>query len=848
MAALGLPPLAHEDDPARGVQAALAAQTALESLQWRGAIGVTTGQVFCGSVGAKSRREYTMMGDVVNLAARLMQAAGSLPTNGKGQVSILCDQKTAKMSQIQIEFEKLRPILVKGKQKPVPVYSPTKIKVRLVLEEVNGQRPRAELIGRTKERTAIADRLQALLRGTGSTLIFEGEAGIGKSRLIEDLLRQAKTLSVDYFIGAGNPIEKSTPYHGWRAIVQQLLKLELAADTAEAGLHQHTGHFTQTQRNQVLDQIQELVPELVDLAPLLNAILPLGLPENKRTRQMNGEVRADNIQQLLIGLMQGVVNQSPKVLIIEDAHWLDSASWALLEGVEQAVQPLLLALATRPLNETIPAAYSHLLGQTNSHHLLIDRLPVEDALALVSQRLGVTSLPQPVRALIREKAEGHPFFSEELAYALRDAGVIALVDGRYQLAAGPETLQTLDLPDTLQGVITSRIDRLTPQQQLTLKIASVIGRIFPFQTLQDIHPIEADKAHLPDQLDHLARLDLTPLKSPEPELTYIFKHIITQEVAYNLMTLSQRRQLHQAAAEWHERTYAHDLASVYPLLAHHWRLALDQEAPEPKRIATTIDYLEKAGEQALRHYANQEAIDFFSQAISLDAQLAHNSDRLRQTRWQRQLGAAHYGLGNLLKSRQHLQQALDLLELTTPSSKPKLIAGILGQVGQQGLHRILPGHSGRAEGQRQDKRAYYQEAARIYERLIEAYIYDNQVSAPQLYNFMRGLNLAEAAGPSPELARLYAIAANLGNVLPQQSLTETYLNQALTMSQTLNDLDTRAWVLAITSPYYGNKGRWQQCKAHLEQAIKHLRSNWRPGSLDRYGGWAFLDTFIPRQF
>src|SRR5207244_10104123 len=131
------------------------------------------------------------------------------------------------------------------------------------------------------------------------------------------------------------------------------------------------------------------------------------------------------------------------------------------------------------------------------------------------------------------KGQGNPFFSEELAYALRASGVLLLGGGVCRLAPGID-LAAVTFPDTVQGVVTSRIDRLAPAQQLTLKVASVIGRVFAFRVLRDIYPLEPDRPQLPDDLDTLERLDLTSVETPEPDLAYLFKHIITQEAAYSL--------------------------------------------------------------------------------------------------------------------------------------------------------------------------------------------------------------------------------------------------------------------------------------------------------------------------
>jgi tetratricopeptide (TPR) repeat protein len=507
---------------------------------------------------------------------------------------------------------------------------------------------------------------------------------------------------------------------------------------------------------------------------------------------------------------------------LEDAHWLDSASWGLALLVAQWINPILLVLATRPITDAIPTEYTQLLRDSAAEKLTLDTLPKAEMTALVCQRLGVASLPEPLADLIYTKTEGNPFFGEELAYALRDSGLISIANGECRLTPQAIDFQSLHLPDTVQGIITSRIDRLTPSQQLTLKVASVIGRIFEFDTLHHIHPIEADKTRLTDYLTGLSRLDITQLETAEPDLKYIFKHIITQEVAYNMMLFSQRRELHRAVAGWHEQTYAEDLSPFYSLLAFHWRQAEDT----PKALA----YLEKAGEQALRSYANEEAVEFFSEALSLAGeqrgrgagekpeatlQPSNLPTPQRVIRWELKLGEAYVNWVKFAEGRAHLEQGLALLGHALPMGKFNLSLGLLGQVLQQILNRLWPA---RYIGRQAAESDTLLEAARAYEGLTAVYYFANE-TIPSLYTAFRSLNLAEAAGPSPELARGYASVGVIIGFVPLHGLAELYGRRALEMTQQIHNLPARAWVALLSGVYYAGVGAWENARDLLGQVI-----------------------------
>ncbi len=808
VAAFGLPPLAHPDDAERGVRAAQTIQARLRQLGVKGAIGVTTGRVFCGSIGNDLRREYTMNGDVVNLAARLMQATSD---------DILCEEATYQAAQLNLAFEPLDPIKVKGKADPVAIYRPLGEKEGIIRRETI-------IIGREAERDQLEKHLQTLLRGNGGVVLIEGDTGMGKSRLVDDLLHQADALGIASLVGGGDSIDKSTPYHAWRPIFKDVFKLETGPAEPAA------------QRAFILAQLQtELTPaqEFVDspeiqststgaeidpwlhLTPLLKAVLPLDWPENELTAQMSGKVRADNTHDLLIYILQQVVHRGqavgrPYTLVFDDAHWLDSASWALTQLVAQQVQPLLLVIVTRPMTDPTPGEYSQLCRDSQTELISLERLSQNDTAAFVSECLGVNSLPELLAEFIYSKADGNPLFSEELTYALRDAGFISVSNGQCRLSSSAASLQDLHLPDTVQGVITSRIDRLTPSQQLTLKVASVIGRLFEYDTLRDIHPIEADRARLAEYLDTLDRLDITQLEEPEPDLAYIFKQMTTQEVAYNMMLFSQRRELHQAVARWYESAYAEDLSPFYSMLAYHWQAAAD--------TIKAINYLEKAGNQALHNYANEEAVEFFSQALALADELKDSAAMptpQRRGQWEIKLGEAYVNWAKLSEGQVHFEHGLACLGFPVPTGAARLGISLAGQVLRQMLCQVW---SSCGVGRRAANREHLLAAARAYEGLTAIYYFANKTMLT-LYSAYRSLNLAEAAGPSPELARGYASVGVINSFIPLHRMAESYCRRALDMAQQINNLPALAWVSLLSGVYYAGVGRWRAALKWLGQVV-----------------------------
>jgi class 3 adenylate cyclase/tetratricopeptide (TPR) repeat protein len=821
VAALGLPPLTHEDDPARGVQAALAMREALAGLGRRAAIGVTTGRAFCGTVGSPRRREYTMLGAVVNLAARLMQEAGD---------GVLCDAATAEGASSAMAFDALAPARVKGRADPVPVYRPG----RPSGGRLRRREPlrRVPLVGREQERKRLAG---ALRRVTGDgrdapvhVLVLEGEAGVGKSRLIAELVDQARAAGVPVLAGAGDAVERNTPWHAWQELFARLPPFD-ARDQA-------------ARRRAVLDLLGP-DPELRDLVPLLNPVLTLGLPETASSAQLSGQGRGDRTRDLLVRLLRAVVAGSPTVLVIEDAHWLDSASTSLVLTLSRERLPLLLVLATRPpgeagtLAELGWAVYRRLLRAPSVERLELDRLSPGAVEALVGQRLGVSAVPGALARLVEEKAEGNPLFSEELAFALRDAGLVRVVDGNAELVSDVGGMLARRMPHTVHGAVTSRIDRLSPTQQLTVKVASVIGRVFAVGILRDVHPLRQVVAmSLSEDLDQIERANLTVLDTPEPDLSYLFKHVIVQEAAYNLMLLSQRRQLHRSVAEWYERSNGGDPA----LLAHHWRLA---EVP-----GKAIGYLELAGAEALREGAYAEAVRCFTDLLEMDdapagpgrRQGAPDARAIRRARWEHQLGDAYLGLGQLAPEQEHLHAALALLGRRTPASGRRLPGRLAWQTGQQLRNRAWPRP---LVAPSEAARNALEEAAEVYERLFLV-DYHGSRRARAVHQAVKGMNLAEASGSRPAQARLAAACSVSAGLLARHRLAEAYLRRAFAVLEGADDPSARAWVLQASALYGIGVGRWPEVRERLEEAAGIVRRLGDPRRLAEITGLQVWERYF----
>jgi class 3 adenylate cyclase/predicted ATPase len=607
VAALGLPPLSHEDDPERAVRAAMAIRERLALLQVRHSTGVATGLAFCGIVGNARRREYTMIGDVVNLAARLMQAA-------KG--GILCDRITFESARSRLPFEPLPSIHVKGKAEDIAVFHPSDAAGHAGVRSAGDG---DATIGRVREQRAIKSALHRLMEDNEpAVIVFEGIAGIGKSHLIGEVRRRARAAGVVCLHGGGDAMEKSTAFHAWRGIFDDAFGLDPAASQRE-------------RHARVAARVAECGrADWTALVPLLNPIMRTAFPLTDAVTNLNDRARASATSELLSSLLFALQQGARCAIVLDDAQWMDSASLALASHIAAGGEPVAMIIATRPIPGAALEEIESLAARPGAARFDLQPLSDAETASVACQRLGVAAVPAAVRAIIESKADGNPLLIQELVDALREAELIHVADGHCRVSAAAGDLQAVDLPTSIQGALTARMDRLSPSQRLLLKFASVAGRVFESDVVRRLCEKHADASTFDADLAALEAARITTLERAGSAPAYAFSHLAFQEISYHLMLFSQRRQLHQSMGELLEERHAADLPAAFPLLAHHWRKAVEGGDADPVLLWKAIDYLHDAGDQALQQFANHEAVEFLNGALALLDTLPESVKRSRK--------------------------------------------------------------------------------------------------------------------------------------------------------------------------------------------------------------------------
>lgn len=803
---------AHEHDARRAVAASLALQERARTLGFPAnlQIGIAEGPAYAGAYGGDTQRTFGVLGKDVNLAARLMSEA---PAGG-----VWLSPSVAKAVERHFDLREEPMLKLKGFESPIAPH--------LVISEraslTGTQSPtaaRIPTIGRTAELARLERGLDALFAGTGSCLLVEGDAGLGKTHLVEQVVAGARARGARTLAGGGDPMRSAIPYGAWRPIFEAILGITTRGPDASGS--------AETRATRAREAIARIDPTLDAPFPLLGPVLGIAIADTLELARLDARARADNTNDLLIRLLRHAADESALVVVMEDAHWLDSASIALLARGAREITGALLVITSRSLADSEDGGVNGLASTPRVEHIVLGHLDRADTEKLVCRHLGVTSLPTNVARLIADRAEGSPFFSQQIAESLLQGGYIAVSGHTCTETSTGIDPSKIDFPTTIHGLIASRIDSLPSRQQLAAKIASVVGRYFPYRMLHDVHPLAADKPTLRDDLAALAAAGVTVLQGREPELAYAFRHALTHEVAYGSLLYRQRCELHRAVGAWYEQEHVHDLAPQAAVLAHHWSQAARGITADDTSHRKAIDYLELAGTQALRSYSNREAARFLGDAVALDAArpstvatgdmvaFSVSKQDLRRARWYGGRGHAHLALSDFASCRTDLYAALKLLGHPIPRTPVRLGIGIFAQIAKQATTHLFRAGS-RRKPLSADESTILNERSDALRILAKAFFHEND-PAQQIYANLCDLNYAERLGPSPALALIYSHMLLTLGVFQIHPWARRYGRRSLEIARRCDDPATLVTVLVNHGVYHTGNGEWSAARAALEE-------------------------------
>ena len=581
-------PIAHEDHPQRALYAALRMQEEMRGysdqvrlkhgipLQMR--VGINTGEVVVRSIRKDDlHTDYVPVGHSTNLAARMEQMANP--------GSIVISEYTQKLTEGYFELKALGAADIKGVEEPLNVYEVLgagPLRTRL---QVAARRGLSRFVGRHAELDQMQQALAQAKEGHGQILGVLGEPGLGKSRLFYEFKRtsQAGCLVLEAFAVSHG---KASPYLPLIELLKNYFQIQPTDDE-------------RTRRQKLIGQVLELDRSLEDILPYLFSLLGIEDPASS-LQQMDPQIRRQRTFDALKKLFLRASLNQPLTLIFEDLHWIDAETQGFLDAMSAGVASakVLLLVNYRP-------EYRHDWGtKTYYTQLHLAPLGTEEAEELLTFLLGSDASLQALKLLILEKTEGTPFFMEEVVQTLAEDGGLSGERGHYRLETAPTELH---ISPTVQGVLAARIDRLTVAEKELLQQLSVIGRQFPVSLVNAV--VSQTEDELQQILASLQAKEFLYEQPAFPESEYLFKHALTQDVAYGTVLQEQRKTLHERTGKAMEGLYRTNVGDHYSELAHHYSRSDNAEK--------AIEYLGLAGHQAVQRSANDEAIGHFTAAIEL---------------------------------------------------------------------------------------------------------------------------------------------------------------------------------------------------------------------------------------
>ena len=797
MAAWGLQSRSFEDNAERALSAAAGVHQAARDVGLEAGIGVTSGKVFAGLVGSDNHREYTVIGDAVNRAAALSSRA-------EGQTRV--DGQTRDAGVRRFRFADAGVLHLKG-QDAAAHYIVTGEGLAQAVQQ-------GDMVGRAIERAEVGALVAQVGQGSAPGIVhIIGDAGLGKSRLAGHLQACLEAADIPCLRMNADSLRRTTGFYPWRQLVEALA----GADLQESDLRARLGAN----------------PAVAHLLPLLTPVLRTEIADTPATASLFGGGRAEKTQTVILALLEHLIPTTPQVVIVEDAHWFDSASWQLLERFSRAFPQVTVTIVSRPLDpDALPFEARRLLDRPDRLVLQLAPFSREGSVALVNAALGTIETAPGIVDLIYSHAEGHPLFTIALALSLRDRGLLRVEANYAHLGLGDRSLSQIAFPDGVEGVVAERIAGLTPAQQLTLKVAAVLGRSFDTDMLAHLHPGGIAAEVLASEIAAAERAGLVETMDMS-DGRHRFHHAIIGDTAYKLLVSDQRRSLHAKAANLLSSRGAvdgHPAASL-ALLAHHYEQAQMHEQ--------AVELLSRAAQTARSGYNNAEVVDFLTRALKIVEAKPHLADAITRGHWNHKIADALKALGHYQRAADFLFESARLLDRAPPrSTREALMRAIGGYVG----YRLRPHRKPRPAAERDPMIA----AAEINMTLSEIHYELNKVPF-SLAEVLRGVNLARnGGGDSTSLAKIYMGMALISRALPKALDGNDLQEKSIAMAERLGDMSAISWVYMASGVFEMGKCGWTTGEAHFRRSMQVAdlcgeRKNWETsmsslGNLKRVEG------------
>lgn len=813
-------PVMHEDDPVRAVRCALGMQAALKlvndemvaqrgiTLQMR--IGLNLGTVVVADIGADLRMNYTALGDTVNVAARLQSVAEP--------GTILVSRAVYEQTRALFEYTELGSIRVKGRVEPVEIFQVVGTKrepgrVRGIPGLV------APMVGRDQELARVQHLVDTLTRdGHGSLVLITGEAGLGKSRLTGELKQWI----------ARTPELNAVRIHEGGCVAYGQSAYDLVVRVLNSLLELNADDSPIARRAKIEARVRELVHDnsVLEILPYIENLMGLTPTERELADRIRHLEPVQLRQQMFLAvrdLLSQAAQKHPLILILEDLHWVDRPSLDLLLFLTSLVEtvPLLFICISRPTdNHVVPQLERVGTMSLDAHflHISLQPLSMHESNQLVAHLLTIADMPEPFLQLIPQRAEGNPFYLEEIIRALIDRNLIRRRGDRWEVTPGAN-ISAFQVPRTLESLIMTRVDHLSESTRHVAQCASVIGRDFPVTLLARI--AETNATRLENELQELIDHEVIAQASNADdrvarERYFSFRHILTQQTIYHSVLVRRREHLHHTIANAMEELYADRLDEQAERLAFHYGQALDAVKALPHVI--------RSAEHAAQRFANEQALAYFRTALDL-AEKTQAPAEIR-TKILIGLGDSQTHTGDFDGAETNLRAAWQLARSEAASpNQARRAADIARRLGRGYERRAKYDQamywldSALREINRDVSSGHAVERVRIYLEIGWVHYRLNHLDEAEQWR-MRALEIAEGLDYYAETGSAYNGLAALYNLRGDLERAVAYAERGLQLREMIGDLEGVSRSHSNLGGLLLNMGKWDSAYPHLKMSLE----------------------------